>query len=124
MKGPGCAYRARLENLLTDMGVRDVRVMEFGTLDAIIGCVESGLGITLLPKSLLQAAAVAGRIRLSKVPSAIGEVETLFIRRRDCAEFSAMRALLADLVSDIPPKRARRGKELSSRVNMLKRSRK
>jgi DNA-binding transcriptional LysR family regulator len=99
VKGPGCAYRGRLEALLAEMGIRDVGRMEFGTLDAIVGCLESGLGITLLPRSLLQDAADAGRIRLKEVPRAIGHVETLFIRRKDAGEFSAMRALLAEFLS-------------------------
>jgi len=97
VKGPGCAYRDRLEALLADRGVHDAVRLEFGTLDAIIGCLEGGLGITLLPRALLLPAARSGRIRLSAVPPEIGRVETLFIRRRDAGDFSAMRALLAEL---------------------------
>jgi len=34
-------------------GHRRVRILEFGTLEAIIGCVEAGLGMTLLPEALV-----------------------------------------------------------------------
>src|SRR5262249_54871845 len=44
----GCSYRNRLESILRAKGVRTVRVMEFGTLDGILGCAGAGLGITLL----------------------------------------------------------------------------
>lgn len=102
VKGHGCAYRNRLDALLAKMGVQEVTRLEFGTLDAIIGCLEGGLGITLLPRSLLQRAADAGRIRLTKMPPDVAHVETLFIRRRDTGQFSALRALLSELSSEVP----------------------
>jgi DNA-binding transcriptional LysR family regulator len=49
----GCSYRQRLERLLADRGITVRRHLEFGTLEAIIGCVAAGLGITLLPRALL-----------------------------------------------------------------------
>ena len=41
VKGPGCAYRSRLEELLARRGLTPTGVMEFGTLEAIVGCVEA-----------------------------------------------------------------------------------
>jgi DNA-binding transcriptional LysR family regulator len=117
VKGPGCAYRDRLEAFLADRGAYDVVRLEFGTLDAIIGCLEGGLGITLLPRSLLQSAAKAGRIHLSAVPPEIGRVETLFIRRKDADEFSAMRALLTELRRSSAPAATRPRKAPAASVN-------
>ena len=104
VKGHGCAYRNRLDALLATMGVQEVTRLEFGTLDAIIGCLEGGLGIMLLPRSLLQDAADSGRIRLTDLPPDIAHVETLFIRRRDTEQFSALSALLAELSVKAPPR--------------------
>lgn len=97
VKGYGCAYRNRLDALLAEMGIQEVTRLEFGTLDAIIGCLEGGLGITLLPRSLLQAAAAAGRVQLTDLPPEVARVQTLFIRRCDTGQFSALSALLAEL---------------------------
>jgi LysR family transcriptional regulator, cell division regulator len=44
----GCSYRQRLEDMLKRRGVGDIRLLEFGTIEAILGCVAAGLGITLL----------------------------------------------------------------------------
>jgi DNA-binding transcriptional LysR family regulator len=92
VKGSGCAYRERLERWLEDRGVSDFDRLEFGTLDAIIACVDAGLGFTMLPRSVLADAGRNGRIRLHKLPTKEADVETLFVRRRDVFEFSAMRA--------------------------------
>jgi DNA-binding transcriptional LysR family regulator len=100
VKGPGCAYRQRLEHMLARQGVVDVRRLEFGTLEAIIDCVAAGLGITLLPYTVLAGAERAGRIRLHRLPAAEAAVETLFIRRHDAYESSAMRVFLARI---LPP---------------------
>lgn len=72
-------------------------------MDALVGCLEAGLGATLLPRSLLERAADAGRLRLTPVCSEIGRVETQFIRRRDAGDFSAIRALLQELGAVVTP---------------------
>jgi molybdate transport repressor ModE-like protein len=104
----GCSYRQRLEALLASRGIVDVRPMEFGTLDAIIGCVAAGIGITLLPRAIVLAAARAGEIMLHDLPRDEAMVETLFIRRRDALVTSALTAFLemvragSNVVTPIP----------------------
>jgi DNA-binding transcriptional LysR family regulator len=99
IKAPGCAYRERLESWLEAQGVSQFDRLEFGTLDAIVGCVEAGLGFTMLPRSVLERANGRGNLQLHKLPPREGEVETLFIRRNDIYEFSALRAFLATTLS-------------------------
>jgi LysR family transcriptional regulator, cell division regulator len=111
VKAPGCAYRARLEAFLDSQGVCAFSRLEFGTLDSIIGCVEAGLGITLLPRSVLSGAADAGRIRLHKIDDETAAVTTLFIQRREKGSCSALRAF-ADYVHNHVA--ARRGHEGSA----------
>lgn len=90
----GCSYRQRLEEILARRGIVDLRRLEFGTLDSIIGCVAAGLGVTLLPKSVLAQARREGRVALHALPAAEARVETLFIRRRDAYASSALEAFL------------------------------
>jgi DNA-binding transcriptional LysR family regulator len=45
----GCSYRLRLEAMLARRGVVGPRLLEFGTLDAILACVSAGLGVTPAP---------------------------------------------------------------------------
>ena len=79
----GCSYRQRLETVLAARGIVDARTQEFGSLDAIVGCVAAGLGITLLPRSVVAAAARTGEVALHSLPPDEAMVDTLFIRRRD-----------------------------------------
>ncbi len=87
----GCSYRERLEALLRRRGIQAVRLLEFGTLDAILACVAAGIGVTLLPHSLVPAGA---RITIHALPPADAQVETLFIRRRDSFVSTAMNAFI------------------------------
>jgi DNA-binding transcriptional LysR family regulator len=90
----GCSYRQRLEEVLARRGIVGLRRLEFGTLDAIIGCVAAGIGVTLLPVALAEPALRAGRVAIHRLPAAEAQVETLFIRRRDGFVSSALTAFL------------------------------
>lgn len=90
----GCSYRTRLERILQSKGVRKIKVMEFGTLDGILGCVAAGLGITMLPKALLRTAENRKRVGIHSLPANEARVETVFIRRRDGFVSPALAAFL------------------------------
>jgi LysR family transcriptional regulator, cell division regulator len=91
----GCSYRLILESWLAHRGIVGVRILEFGTLEAIIGCVEAGLGMTLLPEALIGPVWREDRVAVHPLPNDYGHVDTLFIRRRDSFQSSALKALLA-----------------------------
>jgi DNA-binding transcriptional LysR family regulator len=90
----GCSYRLRLEALLARRGIAVPRLMEFGTLEAIIGCVSAGLGITLLPRALMGPVWHSGRVSLHRLPPDEAFVTTVFIHRREAHLSSALRAFL------------------------------
>jgi LysR family transcriptional regulator, cell division regulator len=93
----GCSYRQRLESVLAARGVVGVRLLEFGTLDSILACVGAGIGVTLLPRVVVEAAAQDGRVALHDLPKAEAEVDTVFIRRHDAYASSALAAFLEQL---------------------------
>jgi DNA-binding transcriptional LysR family regulator len=80
--------------MLAHRGIAVRRHLEFGTLEAIFGCVAAGLGITLLPRALLGLIWAADRVSIHSLPAADARVEILFIRRRDSFTSSALRAFL------------------------------
>ena len=49
----GCYYRNLLEDWLQEEGISPKRVLEFGTIEAILACVKSGIGIAIMMKSIL-----------------------------------------------------------------------
>lgn len=94
----GCSYRQRLEELLARRGVVGLRLLEFGTLEAIFGAVAAGLGITLLPRALIGPVWRRGRVAVHRLPVTDARVETVFVQRRDSLRSSAM-AAFCDLVA-------------------------
>jgi DNA-binding transcriptional LysR family regulator len=90
----GCSYRQRLEALLARRGIAVPRLMEFGTLEAIFGCVAAGMGITLLPRALVGPVWRSERVALHRLPAEEAMVTTVFIHRREAHLSSALRAFL------------------------------
>ncbi len=91
----GCSYRQRLENLLAQRGIQTAQPLEFGSLETIIGCVAAGVGITLLPKAVVMPAWREGRVLAHELPSEQARVDTMFIRRSETRQSSALAAFLA-----------------------------
>ncbi len=90
----GCSYRQRLEEILARRGVVGLRRLEFGTLEAIVGCVAAGLGITLLPRALIGPVWRRGLVAVHALAPADAMVDTLLIRRRDAFVSSAQASFL------------------------------
>lgn len=93
----GCSYRQILEGWLSRRGIVGVRMLEFGTLEGILGCVAAGIGVSLLPEAIVAPALRAGRIAIHRLAPAEAKVDTVFIRRRDHHASSALSAFLARL---------------------------
>jgi DNA-binding transcriptional LysR family regulator len=91
----GCSYRQRLEDILARRGAVGARLLEFGTIEAMLGCVAAGLGVTLLPRALIRDSRHAAHIAMHALPVHEASVETLFVRRRDGYLSSALDAFLA-----------------------------
>lgn len=79
----GCSYRAAFEHWLHHEGVIPKAVMEFGSLDAILGCVYAGLGISLLPRSVIEKYVSQKNIKVHAIPQPFCKVNTVFIYRKD-----------------------------------------
>jgi DNA-binding transcriptional LysR family regulator len=90
----GCAYRQRLEDILARRGVVGLRLLEFGTMEAVFASVAAGLGFSLLPRALVGPVWRAGRVAIHMLPAAESQVDTVFIRRRDGLLSSALAAFL------------------------------
>lgn len=91
----GCAYRERLEAQLNQQGVHAIQRMELGTLDGILGCVQAGLAITLLPHAIVETLAAAGKVAVHRLSDQQGLVDTVLIRRRDAYVTSALSSFMA-----------------------------
>lgn len=88
----GCSYRQRLEEILARRGIVGLRRLEFGTLEAILGAVAAGLGVTLMPRALVGPAWRGGRIAVHGLRPTEARVQTVFVHRRDIPCSSALEA--------------------------------
>jgi DNA-binding transcriptional LysR family regulator len=86
----GCSYRARLQQALMARGVAGVKLLEYGTLEGILGCVGAGLGISLLPRGVVERHLADGRVRAHTLTEQESRAETIFIRRRDTKSSPAL----------------------------------
>lgn len=80
---PNCIHRKRMEQWIHDEGIVPMKIMEFGTLEAIIGCVKAGLGVSIITKSLVSHHKTDGNLIIHKIPEKYSIVKTVFIRRKD-----------------------------------------
>ena len=90
----GCSYRQRLEQFLAAHGVKEPRRLEFGTVDGIVGCVGAGIGVTMMPRAIVEAPLRQRRIAAHRLPPRDARVTTLFARRRDGFVSTALRRFL------------------------------
>ncbi|MCM3702224.1 LysR family transcriptional regulator [Paenibacillus macerans] len=93
----GCAYRELLEHWLHTRGKNHPYTMEFGTLEAIIGGVSAGLGISLLPRVVVEKEANAGNLCIHQVPESFRQTKTELVVRKNSHPTSALLALMAML---------------------------
>ena len=95
----GCSYRAQLERWLRESGRRSYQVVEFGSIEGILGCVAAGMGITFLPRSVVEASRMQGLYSVHAVPEALRRMTTWFVRRRNERPCKALQAFRDTIVS-------------------------
>jgi DNA-binding transcriptional LysR family regulator len=96
----GCTYRQRLEQVFSEFGWPSAARFELGTLDGMIGCVAADMGVTLLPRAVVERNDQNGNISVHTLNTAQSRVETLFIQRRSAHQYSALQGFAACLVAD------------------------
>lgn len=75
----GCNYRSRLGEWLHLQRVDYADPLEFGSFQAILGCVSAGMGITLLPERVVRQYENNFPIRSHTITPQIGNVNTMMI---------------------------------------------
>lgn len=78
----GCHYRARLFAHARDCGWRVRGQQSYASVEAIIGCVGAGLGLGVLPASLLAAHPRGRQVASHPLPPSLAVSPTVLVRRR------------------------------------------
>lgn len=93
----GCSYRRRLDQVLAAQGWPAFTRLEFGTLEGILGCVGAGVGLTLLPRSVVEASAHRAHLALHALPRAMARTATVFVTRRQAHASTALQRFVQGL---------------------------
>ncbi|ANR69525.1 LysR family transcriptional regulator [Staphylococcus equorum] len=86
----GCNYRRNLKLWLNDINVKNPKLVEFGTLETIIGSVKSGLGISLVPESTVSNYLEKEDLYSYDLPEKYSKISTDFIWHKQAFLTSTM----------------------------------
>ena len=78
----GCPHRKRLEDWYALRGEMPERTIELGSYHAMLGCVVAGMGVALLPKSVLTTFPEGKRLTVHTLPPGENRAETVLIWRK------------------------------------------
>jgi DNA-binding transcriptional LysR family regulator len=95
---PGCPHRKRLEDWFARYGVPAERVVEMASYHAILGCALAGMGVALMPRSVLDTYTERGRLTVNPLGGKFRTSRTFLVWRQDAPQ--ARIAALADLLLD------------------------
>ena len=75
----GCSYTERLLGLLEKKKIRPERIMEIGTLEGVIGFVEAGIGIAVMPESFIRPISKGRKVSLVSLPKDVAVLRTYVV---------------------------------------------
>jgi len=90
---PGCPHRKRLEDWYAGRGEMPERLIEMASYHTMLSCAVAGMGVSLVPKSVLTTFPERKRLRVHPMPKGADTAETVLIWRRGAAS-PAITALL------------------------------
>lgn len=90
----GCAYRRRFEAWLQEQRVRPTRLMECASVEAILQLVAGGLGVTCLPRAVVEPLSTRNPVEWQPIDDAHGKIPTSVIWSKTRRNSTALTALL------------------------------
>jgi LysR family transcriptional regulator, cell division regulator len=93
----GCTYRQRIEQVFSDFGWPSAARFELGTLDGMVGCVAAGMGVSLLPRAVVERSEQRNNVSVHALDTSWSRVDTLFVQRKSAHQYSALTGFVACL---------------------------
>lgn len=90
----GCSYRRHLESFLSGKKIFPRKVIEMGTLDGILGCAASGMGVTMMPQSAVRQHRLADQLVEHPLPEEVAGMVTYLIYRNEKSNYPALAAFV------------------------------
>jgi DNA-binding transcriptional LysR family regulator len=97
----GCAYRKKLDDLLSLRGIRPKNTTEFNSVEAIKGCAALGMGVALLPEIVVAAELREDRLTALRWSGPSMDISTQVIWHRDKSISPALDAFVKTLQKEL-----------------------
>ncbi len=94
-----CSYRNIANEWLRSTGNSDTSIIEMGTLDGMLGCVEAGMGFAIFPERAIKTYRHFDNIHIEAMPEKLARTTTFLIWRYD-HKVSDVHKLFADYFSN------------------------
>jgi DNA-binding transcriptional LysR family regulator len=78
----GCPYRKRLEDWFASSGDMPERMIEITSYHAMLGCAVVGMGISLLPRMVLDTFPERQRLSIHPLPPELSKAQTVLLWRK------------------------------------------
>jgi DNA-binding transcriptional LysR family regulator len=101
----GCAYRKRLEDWFALKGEMPERMIEMSSYHAMLGCAVVGMGISLVPRMVLNTFPERKRLSIHPLPEKVNKAMTWLLWRK-----GARSPKLTALIDILAPSSARQAK--------------
>lgn len=88
----GCSYRARLEDWLRQTGRFPYKTVELGSIEGILGCITAGMGVSFLPRSVVERPTLPAGCAIHPLQDDAGRMTTWLVSRRDESMGKALQA--------------------------------
>ncbi len=94
----GCPYRQRLEDWFAGSGEMSDRIIEMSSYHAMLGCAVAGMGISMVPRMVLETFPDVKLLSVHAMPPQFGIAPTVLIRRKGAVspKVSALIEILAE----------------------------
>ncbi len=86
----GCPHRKRLEDWYARRDQMPARIIELASYHAMLGCVAAGMGISLIPKSVLATFPERRRLSVHRLASPENRARTVLIWRKGAGSANVM----------------------------------
>ncbi len=94
----GCPHRKRMETWYEQRGAMPENTIELSSYHAMLGCVVVGMGVALLPKSVLETFPERKRLSEHALPPGLDKAATLLIWRKGAGspKIDALKSILEE----------------------------
>ena len=77
----GCTYHELTSDYIRHLNLDNYKVLEFGSFETVLGCVEAGLGKALLPISIIKKLSQLDKFNIKKIDVKFSNIQTTLMCR-------------------------------------------